>query len=66
MVVVYSRPQCGPCQTLKYFLNKRGVSYEEREPDETVWIVPTVVVGAERIEGLNFARLSELLALQTA
>lgn len=65
MVVVYSRASCGPCQTLKYWLSKRGIEYQEREPDETVWVVPTIAVGSERIEGLNFSRLSELLALRT-
>lgn len=62
MVTVYSRPTCGPCKTLFYWLDKKGIKYKKLSPEGTdVTIVPTVLIGAERIEGLNFRRLNELL-----
>lgn len=61
-VTVYSRPNCAPCRTLFYFLDKKGISYTKLSPEGTdITIVPTVVIGNERIVGLNFRRLAELL-----
>lgn len=65
-IILYSRDTCSPCRTLKYLLNKKGVPYEEREPDDSVWIVPTVQIGETRIEGYNLPAVLEALALQTA
>lgn len=66
MVVLYSRPLCAPCNTLKYLLNKRGIEYQEQEPDDSVWIFPTVVIGDTRIEGYNLSAVLAALASQPA
>lgn len=62
MVKVYSRDSCGPCKTLFYWLDKKGIKYEKLSPEGTdIRIVPTILIGAEIVQGLNFKRLSELL-----
>lgn len=62
MITVYSRPQCAPCNTLFYWLDKKGISYEKLSTEGTdIRIVPTILIGDEVITGLNLQRLSELL-----
>jgi len=62
MVLVYSRDGCAPCRTLAYWLDKKGIKYKKLSPDGTdIRIVPTIFIGEEKIVGLNFKRLSELL-----
>lgn len=62
MVKIYTRAGCAPCVTLKYYLSRKNIPYEELSSEGTdVSIYPTILIGAERIEGLNFARLNELL-----
>lgn len=69
MVKVYSRGSCGPCRTLKYWLDKKRVEYEEHDLDKepelarklNIMAVPCVVVGTEVVVGLNLTRLADLL-----
>lgn len=34
-ITVYSRTSCSPCKTLKYFLEKKGLEFTERNVDES-------------------------------
>lgn len=72
-VTVYGRPSCAPCQTLKTFLNKKGIQFTNRNVDEDkeaqaeafaytgLNIVPVTVVddGKEKrvISGFNLSQL---------
>lgn len=72
-VVVYTRTTCGPCKTIKYFLNKKGIPYEEMNIDDdpvaarefseltNVPMVPLVRVGDQQFQGMNISLLSKLL-----
>lgn len=61
-MTIYTRKTCAPCKTLKYWLGKKGISYDEvdldERPVEGVLVAPTVELNGERIEGLNFAALN--------
>ena len=59
-MVVYSRPNCAPCATLKYWLNKKGINYKEIENYDKP-IVPVIEVAGQTIVGLDFLRLGRLL-----
>lgn len=62
MIKVYSRPSCAPCRTLFWWLDKKGIAYTKLSPEGTdVTIVPTILIGSERIVGLDFKRLAALL-----
>ena len=62
MPILYSRPSCGPCQTLKYFLNKKGIIFKELPAPDNM-MVPTLKYKDQVIVGLNLPRISELLSL---
>lgn len=32
-ITIYSRPTCAPCNTLKSFLNKKGIQFTNRDID---------------------------------
>lgn len=59
-VIVHGKESCAPCHTLKYWLNKKGITYKYIEGGARIF--PTVKVGGETIEGLNFHRLNQLLS----
>jgi len=64
MIKLYYRQGCAPCQTLKYFLNKKNIGYKEIDLDlnpHLPFLAPTLKIGEELIEGLNFPRLVEML-----
>ena len=73
MVKIYTRTTCAPCRTVKTWLQKKGVKYEELNVDEQpelmddvirktgLMMVPVIVVGENHVQGMNFSRLSELL-----
>ena len=75
MVKIFTRESCAPCKTLKYWLNKKNVQFQEYSLDTSpeveaeikskfgFIIVPIAVVGGEAVAGLNFARLNTLLGL---
>lgn len=71
-ITVYSKSSCAPCQTLKYWLNKKGVDYTELSQDDPAVaaeaqrisgyvIAPVVTVDNEIIVGANLRRLAELV-----
>lgn len=74
-VKVYTRPTCAPCQTLKKWLQNKGVSFTELNVDDNpslmdeiiertgVQMVPMIEVGDRTISGVNIRLLSELLML---
>lgn len=60
-MIVYSRENCAPCATLKYWLERKGIAFEERPPDASIRIFPTVEIDGQRIEGLNIPLIARLL-----
>lgn len=72
-VIVYSSKTCGPCLSLKKFLDHKGVNYEVRDIDASpTWanqvvkhtgqlIVPVTMINSKVIRGLNYTALSEAL-----
>jgi glutaredoxin-like YruB-family protein len=73
-VVIYTQPDCLPCEAVKLFLEDRGVSYEERNVLTGFAVVremrqkynsrstPTVVIGDEVLIGFDPERIDQLLA----
>jgi glutaredoxin-like YruB-family protein len=73
-VIVFTQPDCLPCEAVKLFLRDRGVEFEEKNVFEGFAAVremrqkyhsrstPTVVVGDQVLIGFNPERLDQLLA----
>ena len=73
MTVVYTRTTCAPCKTVKYWLNKKGIEFREKNIDEPeyaaefaqfskVSMVPLVLTPTgQTVQGLNLPLLSKLL-----
>jgi glutaredoxin len=62
-IKIYSRQGCAPCKTLKYWLGKKGLKYEEFEADDSTPVVPVTYVGDYPVVGLNLALIAELLKI---
>ena len=71
-VTIYTRTTCAPCRTVKYFLTKKGISFTEKnidDPDISAEfarvsdfpMVPLVLVGESKVQGLNLGLLANLL-----
>ena len=71
-ITVYSKASCAPCQTLKYWLNKKGLDYAELSLDDPAVaaeaqkisgyvIAPVITVDDEVVVGANLRRLAELV-----
>lgn len=71
-VTIYTRTTCAPCRTVKYYLQKRGVAFLEKNIDEPEHaaefarvadfpMVPLVLVDGQKIQGLNLGALSTAL-----
>lgn len=71
-MVLYSKDSCGPCKTVKYFLDKLGAKYEvkdvtkpenqeELEKTYNVMSVPVLVHDGIVVHGPNIARIRDLL-----
>lgn len=72
-VIVFTQPDCPPCQIVKLFLEERGVLFEERDitrdPEAVRELTekygshstPTLVIGEEVMIGFNPERLDEIL-----
>ena len=71
-VTVFTRTTCAPCKTVKYFLQKKGIVFTEKNIDEPenadafaelsdFPMVPLVIVGDKKIQGLNLSLLSNML-----
>jgi len=71
-VTVYSSETCGPCLSLKKFLDHKGVPYKILDIKHKVHadkvlkltgslVVPVTVINDEVVTGLNYKRIGELL-----
>lgn len=72
-VILYTQPDCPPCQIIKLFLNNRGIGYAEKNiADDSsarkewtdVWgalSTPTVIVHDEAVIGFDVEKLTSLL-----
>lgn len=67
-MIVYSRNNCAPCRTLKYYLTKKGIEFEERNVDlnpefekelNTLGYasVPVTLIGEKIIVGVNISAI---------
>jgi glutaredoxin len=73
-VTIYSRPTCGPCRTVKYFLTKKGIPFKEKNVEVPAYLaeyqdkaevlqLPLILVGDQQVSGGNIGLLSRLLML---
>jgi glutaredoxin-like YruB-family protein len=72
-VVIFTQPDCPPCQVVKLFLEEKGVPFEERDisldPSAVGELTeqynshstPTLVIGEEVMIGFDPERLDEIL-----
>jgi glutaredoxin len=71
-VTIYTRTTCSPCKTVKWYLQRKGVDYIEKNIDEEtnmkemanltpVMMVPLVVIGDSLIQGMNLQALQKSL-----
>jgi len=72
-VVIFTQPDCPPCQVVKLFLEEKGVAFEERDISSDPSAVrelteqynshstPTLVIGEEVMIGFDPERLDEIL-----
>jgi glutaredoxin-like YruB-family protein len=72
-VVIFTQPDCPPCQVVKLFLEEKGVVFEERDisldPSAARELTdqynshstPTLVIGEEVMIGFDPERLDEIL-----
>jgi glutaredoxin len=73
MVTVYTRNTCGPCRTVKHWLQSKNVEYVEKNIDENpellsdivektgMMVVPVILIDETVIAGANLALLSKAL-----
>ena len=71
MTVIYSRPSCAPCKTLRLFLDRKGHKYEVKDVDEhreevlrysSAPIVPiTVFDSGAVVEGMNLSAVAKAI-----
>ncbi|OWR26497.1 NrdH-redoxin [Saccharibacillus sp. O23] len=70
--IVYTSTNCPHCKQVKSYLDGKGVSYEERNIEQSdafaqqVWdmglrAVPVTVIGEEKIVGMNKLKLEKVL-----
>ena len=72
-VVLFSHPDCPPCQVLKMLLEEKGVAFEERDITQDPSAVreltekyhshstPTLIIGDEVLIGFDPARIDKIL-----
>lgn len=71
-VIVYTSSSCPHCRQVKRFLNEKGVSFEERNIEQSgkyaqqLWdlgirAVPVTKIGEHTIVGMNKTQLSKAL-----
>ncbi len=73
-VLVFTQPDCLPCDAVRLYLKDRGVAFEEKNVLEGFGVVremrqkyksrstPTVVIGDEVLIGFDPERIDKLLA----
>lgn len=69
-VKVFTSEKCKPCELLKDILRLMSIEYEEIDVDknpslakkENVTILPTIIIGDKRIEGVNLYAIREALS----
>jgi glutaredoxin len=72
-VIVYTSTNCPHCRQVKSFLSEKGLSYEERNIEQSdefaqqVWdmglrAVPVTVIGEHKIVGMNKTQFDKALA----
>ena len=72
MIIVYTSKSCGPCHSLKRYLDHKGVQYSVRDIEHQKWadqvlkltnqlIVPVTVINDVPVVGLNYSKIAELL-----
>ncbi|WP_226666033.1 glutaredoxin family protein [Metabacillus litoralis] len=76
-VVIYTQPNCPPCQIVKQFLNHHNVDFDEKDVSEDFdaretlvnklhsTSTPTVTIDNEVVTGFNLKRLEELLGIES-
>lgn len=74
-IVLYTQPDCPPCEITKKFLKEFGFTYEERNiktdskaRNELVkkyqsYSTPTIVIGDDVVRGFNIDELKKLLSI---
>lgn len=71
-VTVYTKSSCAPCQTLKMWLSKKGIAYQEKNVEDPANLeemlkrtgnlsVPQTLVDEQVVSGPNFGLLSKLI-----
>ena len=72
-IVLFSQPDCPPCQVLKMFLTEKGATFEERDITRDPSAVrdltekykshstPTLVIGDEVLIGFDPDRIDKIL-----
>jgi len=71
-VTIFTRSTCAPCKNIKYWLNKKGITFDEKDVDENQeeflrsgggLMVPFILVNDIPVQGANIPLLSKLLML---
>jgi glutaredoxin-like YruB-family protein len=74
-VILFSQPQCPPCEFAKNFFKEHGIPFEEKNIAQNVaarkelttkyqsFSTPTFIIGSEVVIGFDQARIEELLSL---
>ncbi|PLR80537.1 NrdH-redoxin [Bacillus canaveralius] len=77
-IILYSQPECPPCDIVKLFFKEHGVSYQEKniKSDPVAYqeltgkfqsySTPTVIINDTVIAGFDLEKLSELLDIPAA
>jgi len=74
-VVVYTSPTCTACRSVKEFLSRNHVEFEERSLSEARWLeemgdrygaysAPSVVVDGQLVEAASLPAISAALKLE--
>ncbi|TXC92188.1 glutaredoxin family protein [Metabacillus litoralis] len=76
-VIVYSQPNCPPCQVVKQFLEHHQIEFIEKDVSQDhdareklinelhSTSTPTVTINEEIVTGFDLKRLEELLDINT-
>ena len=61
-IKLYSRISCAPCQTIKYWFQRKGIQYEELDADEHgVATTPTIEINGQKTPIQSITQLIRLL-----